>query len=160
MKGNKNRKNTKSTEALERELTSLERNLLARLREHMDQIRSSSSNRSAEFMDTVSNNELDELTARIAESDSTNIDRIEEALHRLREGRYGICSDCGRGISKKRLKARPFATLCIECKQKEEKQHMGSNGHGTFYTPYSTGIDATEAEGDGGSHDTIKGNKF
>ena len=45
---------------------------------------------------------------------------IDEALIRLDEGAYGICSDCGVEISEKRLKAVPFARRCVACQAKEE----------------------------------------
>ena len=45
---------------------------------------------------------------------------IDEALMRLDEGTYGICSDCGVDISEKRLKAVPFARRCVTCQAKEE----------------------------------------
>jgi DnaK suppressor protein len=45
---------------------------------------------------------------------------IDEALIRLDERTYGICSDCGVEISEKRLKAVPFARRCVSCQAKEE----------------------------------------
>ena len=45
---------------------------------------------------------------------------IDEALIRLDEGSYGVCSDCGVEISEKRLKAVPFARRCVACQAKEE----------------------------------------
>ena len=45
-----------------------------------------------------------------------------DALKRIDEGIYGICEDCGRAISEKRLQAAPAATLCIECKAETEKR--------------------------------------
>ena len=37
------------------------------------------------------------------------------------DGTYGCCEDCGDDISQKRLMARPTATLCITCKEEEER---------------------------------------
>ena len=45
-----------------------------------------------------------------------------DALKRIDEGIYGICEDCGKSISEKRLQAAPAATLCIECKAETEKR--------------------------------------
>jgi DnaK suppressor protein len=45
-----------------------------------------------------------------------------DALKRIDEGIYGICEDCGKAISEKRLQAAPAATLCIECKAEAEKR--------------------------------------
>lgn len=46
--------------------------------------------------------------------------QIDEAIARLEEGTYGLCSDCGVEISEKRLKAVPFARRCVACQEKEE----------------------------------------
>ena len=46
---------------------------------------------------------------------------IDEALERLDEGTYGICIDCGREISEKRLEAVSFTLYCMECQQEKER---------------------------------------
>lgn len=45
---------------------------------------------------------------------------IDDALDSLDEGTYGVCAECGREISQKRLEALPFARLCVDCKSKSE----------------------------------------
>jgi len=47
--------------------------------------------------------------------------QVEDALVRLQEGTYGICHRCGDPIDVARLRVLPFATLCIRCKELEEK---------------------------------------
>lgn len=49
------------------------------------------------------------------------IQKIKQAIQRTEDGTYGICEDCGEEISASRLKARPEATLCINCKEEQEK---------------------------------------
>ncbi|HEY1368371.1 MAG TPA: TraR/DksA C4-type zinc finger protein [Gaiellaceae bacterium] len=46
---------------------------------------------------------------------------IDAALKRMEEGAYGTCVRCGCEIGEMRLEARPWATLCIECKRREER---------------------------------------
>lgn len=48
------------------------------------------------------------------------LDKVREALKRIEKGTYGICAHCGDEIDPARLKARPYAELCITCKRKEE----------------------------------------
>ena len=48
-------------------------------------------------------------------------DQIDRALERIDEGTYGLCERCGRPIEKARIKALPYATLCIKDKQAEER---------------------------------------
>ena len=46
----------------------------------------------------------------------------ERALARIDEGTYGTCESCGEPIGKARLHAFPRATLCVACKQREERR--------------------------------------
>ena len=47
---------------------------------------------------------------------------IDRALSRMDEGTYGICSRCGRPIEKARLKALPYADLCIKDAQAQSRR--------------------------------------
>jgi RNA polymerase-binding protein DksA len=46
--------------------------------------------------------------------------RIADALHKLDAGTYGSCDRCGGPINPERLRAIPYATLCIDCQDKVE----------------------------------------
>lgn len=46
----------------------------------------------------------------------------ERAIARIDAGTYGTCESCGQGIGKARLQAFPRATLCVKCKQREERR--------------------------------------
>jgi DnaK suppressor protein len=48
--------------------------------------------------------------------------RSEQALARIDAGTYGVCETCGQPIGKARLQAFPRATLCVSCKQREERR--------------------------------------
>jgi len=48
--------------------------------------------------------------------------QVDRAIERLEAGTYGACENCGNGIPKARLKARPAATMCVACKQREERR--------------------------------------
>lgn len=49
------------------------------------------------------------------------LSRVDEALERLKKGTYAKCTVCGNDIDPARLKALPYADLCLDCKKKEEK---------------------------------------
>ena len=49
------------------------------------------------------------------------MERIDKALAKMEEGSYGLCDRCGRPIEKLRLKALPYANLCLKDKQAEER---------------------------------------
>ncbi|MEV4509011.1 TraR/DksA family transcriptional regulator [Dactylosporangium sp. NPDC049525] len=50
------------------------------------------------------------------------VNQVERALERLDEGGYGWCEKCGNAIPVERLAAFPSATLCVTCKQLEERR--------------------------------------
>ena len=54
------------------------------------------------------------------ESAIDEIQAIDDALGRLREGCFGICDTCGEKISRQRLGAIPYTQLCLTCKKAEE----------------------------------------
>jgi RNA polymerase-binding protein DksA len=47
---------------------------------------------------------------------------IDDALHKMEDGSYGICENCGKEISFSRLEAIPYTQLCISCKRDVEKR--------------------------------------
>lgn len=47
--------------------------------------------------------------------------QVEEALMRIDAGTYGVCLRCGGPIDHARLRALPYAKLCIRCKELEER---------------------------------------
>ncbi len=59
---------------------------------------------------TLANNLLERIT------------QVERAIDRLGEGNYGWCERCGNAIPVERLAAFPSATLCVHCKQLEERR--------------------------------------
>ena len=56
---------------------------------------------------------------QVGEQNKT-LQKIEEALHRIEEGTYGICEICGQLIRKPRLRHLPFAHTCMECQSAME----------------------------------------
>jgi DnaK suppressor protein len=50
------------------------------------------------------------------------LEQTEHALARIEAGTYGVCETCGKPIGKARLQAFPRATLCVACKQRQERR--------------------------------------
>lgn len=53
--------------------------------------------------------------------------RIDDAIKRVKEGRYGLCEDCGRKIGRERLRVAPYAPCCIDCQNQRETLRSGIN---------------------------------
>ena len=73
--------------------------------------------------------EVDQANANIEQAmrmqlrnrESFTLSRINDALKRIDEGSFGRCESCDEYIELRRLQARPTTTLCISCKEEEEK---------------------------------------
>jgi DnaK suppressor protein len=71
--------------------------------------------------DTATETVEREIGNTLEEHDERLLEAIDAALQRIESGTYGKCVNCGAQIPEERLEAMPWATLCIECKRKEER---------------------------------------
>ena len=71
-------------------------------------------------MDQASDQSERDFLLRLRDRESKLMAKIKEALEKIDNGTFGICEECGEEISLKRLRARPMATLCIDCKHEQE----------------------------------------
>ncbi|MFV1950802.1 MAG: RNA polymerase-binding protein DksA [Nitrospinota bacterium] len=81
--------------------------------------------RKEELPDTVdrSSSESDRnFMLKLRERERKLIKKIDEALQRIENNTFGICEKCEEEIGEKRLVVRPVATLCIECKEEQERE--------------------------------------
>ena len=83
---------------------------------------------SGDLIDAALDSVQDEISSQLAEVESRELARIENALERMRQGDYGLCETCGITIPMARLNALPYATLCIKCQREAERE--GGGGHG------------------------------
>ena len=74
---------------------------------------------------TISHNK--ELLYNLHESDFQRLKSIQEALKRMDRGEYGECIRCGEDINEKRLKAVPWARMCIHCQEEKEMEQTSSH---------------------------------
>lgn len=56
----------------------------------------------------------------IGRMDAGKLNAINQALIRIKNGKYGVCALCGKRIPEDRLRAIPYALLCVQCKSKTE----------------------------------------
>jgi DnaK suppressor protein len=62
-----------------------------------------------------------EITAERLRYMNRKLKQVEAALMRITEKTYGICIKCGNPINRERLIAMPYATLCVNCKKRQER---------------------------------------
>lgn len=56
----------------------------------------------------------------IAQNEERLLEEVEAALERIDAGKFGVCQECGRKISHKRLAAVPYTPWCIDCARQHE----------------------------------------
>ncbi len=72
-------------------------------------------------IDTASSEINLQFTGRLREREQGLLAKIDTALRKIDDGNFGECVSCGEDIGVKRLRARPVAELCIDCKAEQEK---------------------------------------
>ena len=72
-------------------------------------------------MDLASSEYLQSFQFRLRGREKAFLDKIGKAIDKIDKGTFGVCDDCGEKISVKRLEARPETTLCIRCKEDQER---------------------------------------
>jgi len=115
-----------------RELNAIERRLLERRQELLEQMNTvtmgplgGESAEPGDVGDWASASFQMDVTAGILESETRELQALDDALRRVREGSYGVCRECGCQIPAARLKAVPQATSCLECKMELERGRPG-----------------------------------
>jgi len=63
-----------------------------------------------------------EFSLGLASNERDILYELDDALKKIDEGSFGICEDCKGLITKVRLRAVPYARLCVKCQQKREKR--------------------------------------
>ncbi|MFK7912443.1 MAG: TraR/DksA family transcriptional regulator [Pseudomonadales bacterium] len=69
----------------------------------------------ADFAEQATEVENDETIAALRLAIGHELDLIQQALERIRAGRYGACQQCHETVEPERLAALPSATLCMRC---------------------------------------------
>ena len=64
------------------------------------------------------------MRMRLRNRERLYLKKIDEALARIEEGIFGLCECCEEPIEMRRLEARPTATLCVSCKEEEERREI------------------------------------
>lgn len=75
---------------------------------------------SADVADAAFDHTGEELSSQLAELEARELNQIERALLRLKQGTYGLCEGCGCKIPVARLNVLPYSTLCITCQREAE----------------------------------------
>lgn len=88
--------------------------------------------RDSDDADAAATTDMREHAMWLLQDHRQKLELIERALQRLSDGSYGRCENCGGVISPERLEALPYATQCIGCQERAERQgRRSSRGAGS-----------------------------
>jgi DnaK suppressor protein len=73
-------------------------------------------------MDLASTEYLQSFTFRLRGREKHFLSKIQNAIEKIDQDEFGNCEECGEEISLKRLEARPETSLCIRCKEEQERE--------------------------------------
>ena len=76
--------------------------------------------RQGDMADQATGNNEVHIALKLKQTDAKILQAIEEALHRVDEGTFGLCRDCNEPIASARLQAIPWTRVCIACKEKQK----------------------------------------
>ena len=111
-------------EFFRKRLLELQQELLKRYLDISSRTSTSSNERPSDIIDLASDSFEDDLAAALSENEAKELASIRRALQQMDNNEYGKCEECSGNIGHERLDARPFATLCLTCKQ--EMERLGS----------------------------------
>ena len=73
-------------------------------------------------MDLASSEYIQSFELRLRDREKSLLSKLDLALKKIDDGSFGICEICEEPIGKKRLEARPETSLCIKCKEDQERE--------------------------------------
>lgn len=115
--------NSKQLEEL-REMLTRERMLILQRINHATSSLTSNRQAGEESADIGSDDFIRETTLSTLADEREKLQMIELALQNMNSKSYGICTDCNKPIGLGRLRAKPYAKLCVTCKSIRE-EHGG-----------------------------------
>lgn len=111
----------KDTKKFEELLEEKKKALLERARKTLTEDMTLDPNDLADEMDLASSEYIQSFEFRLRGRDKHLLAKIDLALKKITDGNFGVCESCDEPIGKKRLEARPEASLCIRCKEDQER---------------------------------------
>lgn len=97
-------------------------NIIRRAQQTLSEDMTLDANELPDEMDLASTEYLQSFTFRLRGREKTFLAKIQKALNKIEDGTFGLCEACEAPIALKRLEARPETTLCIKCKEEQERE--------------------------------------
>ena len=112
---------TKTKEQFKSILTGMKDKLSSGLERHLNDSKEEVNGGVPGISDEATRTYNRQVMLNLSEKERSQLGRVEDAIQKLADGRYGVCEECGDRIPVKRLKIVPFAKFCVACKSKMEE---------------------------------------
>jgi DnaK suppressor protein len=112
----------KKLERFRRTLAQTKLDLLKKARDSLGEDMQREIDQLPDEMDAASSEYLQSFTIRLRGREKGYLAKIDRALEKIHDGSFGICESCEEPIDAARLEARPVTTLCIQCKEDQERR--------------------------------------
>jgi DnaK suppressor protein len=109
-------------ESMKKQLLKMREELLKDLDKDLKSEKNDFDTEIGDFYDNADTERGRQLFHLLSGREREKLNAIDDALQRIKDGTYGTCEECGKKISKDRLKIMPFARYCIICQSDLEKQ--------------------------------------
>jgi len=112
----------KEKEQFKKQLRDKKFGIIHKLSKVIDESKEMESNVAQDAVDKAETSYTKEFLLSLSDADREQLVQIDEALRRLEHDEFGLCQQCGKEISRKRLEAIPWAQYCISCQEKIEAE--------------------------------------
>lgn len=110
-------------------------------------------------IDAFTQEKQQQMDLRLKSRNSVYLKKVKYALDKIHAGSFGICEECDGEIGASRLEARPTATMCIGCKEEEERgARQTIQGHRHSVKFAGTNVLPLEGKRSWGSKEDMTGN--
>ena len=79
---------------------------------------------STHIADTADEDYVRSFNLDLASNKQQQLQEVDEALDKIEEKNYGVCKNCGKNITLKRLRAKPSARYCLKCVRQLEEEGL------------------------------------
>ena len=117
--------NHRDLERIKRKLLEEKHRILSKLQKEKEEERNNRDRQAVgDDVDQAVALEEEKLRCALSAMEIQKLRSIDNALRRIEEGTYGFCEECGEPIEEGRLLAKPFAVLCVRCKEEKERKRF------------------------------------
>ena len=112
------------TDEMRKKLFELKREIFEHLASEDEEFRQILHDEDHKDAGDVATDDIDKkLLETLGGQEQKRLNLIEAALYQIESGRYGKCISCGNKIPEERLRAIPYALMCLDCKSREERRN-------------------------------------